>query len=325
MWHRIAAVLLTLHSVIGDRACQNPLFETHWFCRNDPDTINDYAVIKTNLRLCPAYNQKKSCCHQTFENEQIRHFQYWRQIFTAKLFRVGKAKRATLALKESVHFSTATNHDLEQYNRVLNAFDAVLDPANHADCFSALITYVAGMLCFSCESEWYNYIQMIRGKVVRVLIANDVCVEFWARCRDFGDKTMYLKQSFLDSKLAVLQQKQFENIDMFGDQQRLCDWMHSYVGMHPFTTPGESQREAAPAAEIIKGRRLDATNRSTDDEEVRQLQEALLEYDPMQQGKASGFDINWGGVVPTGAGQRASSFIWSLQVVFMVALGSALL
>merc|ERR1719171_803158 len=164
----------------GDLPCQNPLFETHWFCKNDIGTLSDYPMVKTNLRLCPAFNQRKSCCHQSFEAEQVQHFQFWRQLMRSKLERTGKNKQSVLDIEKSVHYSTASQQDLEQYRRALEKFDLVLDPANYADCFSALITYVAGMLCFACESGWEKSVQMDKGKVIRVRIASAVCVELWS-------------------------------------------------------------------------------------------------------------------------------------------------
>merc|ERR1719253_796688 len=106
----------------------------------------------------------------------------------------------------------------------------------------------------------------------------------------------------MDSSLAMLQDTGLENLDMFRDQQILCDWMHDMVAMHPFVTPMEMQREAAPVPHLVmaNGRRLvpagagqqvdapHAPRRATDEER---------EYDAMWGGKASGFDISWAGVV----------------------------
>lgn len=54
-----------------------------------------------------------------------------------------------------------------------------------------------------------------------------------------------MRQAVLDSRLAILQRTPLENLGMFDDQQSLCDWAHDAIALHPFTTPGEGEREAA--------------------------------------------------------------------------------
>merc|ERR1711904_579922 len=67
-----------------------------------------------------------------------------------------------------------------------------------------------------------------------------------------GYKAKLVRQVMLDSRLAVMQTSSFENMEMFDDQQALCDWMHDAVAMHPFTTPSEMQREAVPVSSVIR-------------------------------------------------------------------------
>mmetsp|Transcript_58494 Transcript_58494/g.107663 ORF Transcript_58494/g.107663 Transcript_58494/m.107663 type:complete len:187 (+) Transcript_58494:85-645(+) len=159
------------------------------------------------------------------------------------------------------------------------------------------------MLCFSCESAWHRFVHIDYGKVVRILLTDRTCTEIWARCEKFGELTRVLKHVMLDSRLATMQSTALENFNMFADQQGLCDWMHNAVAMHPFTTPSEIQREAAPIPDIIRAeRRLWNASSSLNSSHLRQLTGAhevepeTLGYDAMDVGKSSGFDITWGGI-----------------------------
>jgi len=278
----------------GSDQCCNPLFIDHWFNKEDHDSqsMNAVPTIRTNLRLCPAYNGRQSCCRQSFEHEQLVHFNFWKQIFASKLERITKNRDGVKAVRQLEKFNSATEEDRAEYDRVLAKYDEVLDPGGHSTCLSALSTYVAGMICFACETDWPSFVHRDYGKIVRVLLTSSTCTEIWLRCANFGELTRTLSQVSLDSSLAAMQSTGLENLEMFYDQQGLCDWMHSSVAMHPFTTPTEMQREAAPVPSQISASK-------------RRLQVAEG-FDAMRAGKASGFDITWGGLTG-GAASRASS------------------
>merc|ERR1719231_2155091 len=116
-----------------------------------------------------------------------------------------------------------------------------------------------------------------------------------------------MMQVMHDSRLAILQSTSFENLEMFHDQQALCDWIHDAVAMHPFTTPSEMQKEAVPVSNVIRtllaepfNESLEAPTRGPDNRTERRLVvspgEGKLWYDAMKAGKSSGFDISWLGI-----------------------------
>jgi len=283
------------------------LFEIHWFTgrEGDTQTLSGFPEVRTNLRLCPAHNGILSCCREAFEGEQILHFNFWKQILQYKVQRLGKNKAAVALVQQNALFNAATDPERAQFQRVLRKLDDVMDPASHAGCFSALVTYMAGMICFACLPSWRAAVHEDYGKIVRILVTAGTCTEVWARCERFGHKAKMLKQVMLDSRLAILQTSSFENLEMFHDQQALCDWMHDSVAMHPFTTPSEMQREAVPVPNVI--RTLQAMNGTSlaSSEKARSDRERRLDfmdltgkqqYDAMKAGKSSGFDITWRGI-----------------------------
>lgn len=316
----VATVLFT-----GVQECHNPLFETHWFTETgSSESLAEVPTVVEALRLCPLYNGRASCCRKTFEQEQLLHFNFWQKIYAYKLERSRKNKAAVVQIQQQPFFNSATDDERAQYFRVLGKFDEVLAPENHASCFSALVTYTAGMLCFSCEPQWKQFVHLDYGKIVRILLTDRTCTEIYARCEKFGQVTSAFKHVLLDSRLATMQMTALENFDMFADQQALCDWMHNAVAMHPFTTPSEIQREAAPIPNIIHAsRRLWNATELSEAAYLRQLAGANEAeptgpgYDAMDAGKASGFDITWGGV--TSAAQLSARFGLCFQFVVVLA------
>lgn len=287
-WHLLLALLKDVGAIPGLTICRNPLFEMHWFVQGGIESplLSAEPTNRTNLRLCPAYNSRPSCCVEAFEVEQILYFNYWKQIFAAKLEGISEVRNGVIAVKQLDVFNAASDSARAQFERALVSLDDVLDPANHAHCFSALLTYVAGMLCFACDAAWKSMVQTDTGKVIRVLLTSNTCHKVWHHCATFGEVVAWNSQMFFDSQLALLQSNAIENMEMFYDQQSLCDWMHDTVALKPFATPPEAQREAAPAPEIIRmTRRLD---------DIISL-DGKTEYDAILAGKASGFDIMWEG------------------------------
>jgi hypothetical protein len=305
----------------GDE-CRNPLFEIHWFTgrEGDTQTLSGFPEVRTNLRLCPAHNNILSCCREAFEGEQLLHFNFWRQILSYKVERLTKNKAAVAKVQKSDIFNTATNAERSHFLRVLSKLDEVIDPSVHAGCFSALVTYMAGMICFACLPNWRSIVHEDYGKIVRILLTTGTCTEVWARCEEFGHKAKMLHQVMLDSKLAIMQSTSFENFEMFHDQQALCDWMHDAVAMHPFTTPSEMEREAVPVPNVIRTLLAESPNSTS---ALRRLQlPGKQEYDAMKGGKASGFDITWAGDLSSGATARWAS-CWNVMLLLSGLLHAA--
>jgi len=247
---RWSLVVALFNSVGGlDEQCKDPLFETHWFGKYDIHTLNSIPTVKTDLQLCPGYNSMASCCSAEFELEQQRYFDDYRSIiFMSKLVRTTEHRQSVVDVRNTPAYTSSAKTEREQYQHALEAFNPVLTPAVHGDCFSALLTYTAGMNCFACRPDWFKYVTMENGVVVRIHVHPSVCMEVWSRCEILGEAAMNLKQALLDSVLAKQAKLQAEDLDIFSDQQALCSFLHNQVSLHPFQRPSMLEREAAPGA-----------------------------------------------------------------------------
>lgn len=279
-----------------DEQCRDPLFGAHWYGKNDIPTLDNFPTVETGLKLCPAYNRLASCCNTGFEQQQQKHFDFWRNtIFAAKLARVAMHRQAVSDVQNTAEYAVASHTEVEQIKSAMERFAPVLNPVIHADCLSAAITYVAGMICFGCKPDWFEYINRRNNEVVRVRVASSVCVEVWSRCEPFGEAARALEQALLDSVLAKQAKKPAESLSMFFDQQSLCSWLHDRVALHPFTRPTEADKEAAPEVIVVQGKDEEDYNLTDiDGYRARRTQVMIRkELDVLGEGKRSGFDLSW--------------------------------
>jgi hypothetical protein len=337
-----------------DDQCKDPLFETHWFGKYDIHTLNNIPTVKTDLNLCPQYNSLASCCSAEFELEQQRYFEDYRSIiFVSKITRTTQHRQSVVDVGNTPAYKIAAHTEREQYHHALEAFNPVLTPSVHGDCFSALLTYTAGMNCFACRSSWFNYVTIENGVVVRIHIHPSVCMEVWSRCELLGEAAMNLKQALLDSVLAKQAKLQAEDLDMFGDQQALCNWLHNEVALHPFQRPSMTEREAAPgvhkepvhpaergAAAAAGGQATTASpslmpaafptpmpyatdnSRRLEEGDEAVIESAKMELDLMKQGKLSGFNIVWQGSSSTAWEARPCMWLCTFLVLVVIFAGA---
>lgn len=289
-------VLSSFHWTIAlDDECKDPLFHTHWYGKTDIAALNSIPTVETTLSLCPQFNFHQTCCSVPFESEQAKYFNFFKNvIFIAKLARVSVHRLSVVDVRNTAVYSVAEHTEKEQFNLALERFNPVLHPTMHTECFSALLTYTAGMNCFACRPDWFEFVTLEHGMVVRVHVQPSVCMQLWSSCEAFGRATANLKQALLDSALAKQAKRQAENLDMFFDQQALCTWLHNEIALHPFQRPSEVDREAAP--EDAGGPSTTATFPPTDAADtVRRLQQqdGDREVDIYELGQRSGFDRSW--------------------------------
>eukprot|EP00931_Biecheleriopsis_adriatica_P107277 TRINITY_DN81624_c0_g1_i1.p1 TRINITY_DN81624_c0_g1~~TRINITY_DN81624_c0_g1_i1.p1 ORF type:complete len:363 (+),score=66.08 TRINITY_DN81624_c0_g1_i1:70-1089(+) len=297
---RLACAALVLLGS-GFKQCKNPLFETHWAGKNDIQTLTDFPVVKTNLNLCPHYNQKASCCRQTFESEQLKFFNFWEQAFQDKLLRLEANRQAVIAAAgyldpQQESFKT----DYQQFQAVLQRYHDLLQGKEKSKCLSMLLTYVAGVICFSCKPNWFHY-TVLEGdsdamvdQVIRVRMTTSVCLDVWAMCKHFSQQAVALDLALRDSSVARNASVATEDLDLFKGKQTLCDWMHDQVALHPFEmrmkedsnlpTPPPSVNSSWLRNASTVARLLQTHIASTD---------VKSELDPVEDGRKSGFDLSW--------------------------------
>lgn len=263
--------------------CRDPLFQTHWYGKNDIQTLTAFPTVKTNLKLCPLFNQRASCCHQTFETEQQKYFDFWKMMLMAKFARSDSHRQAVQA--------QVTNSDpvaqqqaviaLDKYRQVLR-----LD-GHQSTCLSDVLTYVAGAICFSCKPEWFRYAVIIgktlsAARVVRLRMDPTVCVRLWDSCSAFGERVASLLLALQDSAIARSVALQEEDLRMFASQQALCDWLHDQIALHPFKLPSKEDMDLPKLA----------TDQNVSAEQSRRTA-SMAQLDILTEGQLSGFDRRW--------------------------------
>lgn len=122
---------------------------------------------------------------------------------------------------------------------------------------------------------------------------------------------MHLYQAILDSRLAMRSRLPVEYLEMFEDQQALCDWAHDVIAMHPFTSPNEVEKEATPPVSM---RRLQ-TETPLHESLERDNLSFIREYDVMNQGRASRFDTSWKGSHSAHSGSRGLSVAMAICAI----------
>eukprot|EP00439_Symbiodinium_sp_Y106_P013686 s5004_g1.t5 len=283
----VAPLLLSSLALAHKPSCQNPLFAVHWAPKIDIQTLNPYPSVKENLKLCPAYNEKSSCCHETFETEQLKFYNIWESLFQEKLLRMDDHRQA---VRRAASYLTPKRDsydvDRAQYRAVMEHYSNVLHSVSKNRCFAGLLTYVAGMICFSCNITWFQYLVLDDSvnhpvdSVLRVRMAPAVCLDLWALCRSFGREVKALKEAIRDSIIARNATLSEENMDLFLDAQALCDWMHDEVALHPFRVRGHEDADLPTPGGIRKvahARRLDMK----------------YDLDVMLEGQATNFNRTW--------------------------------
>ncbi|CAJ1396860.1 unnamed protein product [Effrenium voratum] len=302
----------------ADKQCRNLLFEQHWFNADSSRSLREFPEVTSDLRLCVAFNGQKNCCQTGLEHEQALHFAYWRQILLGKIVRVRQAKMATLEVKDDPAFQERET-DRDQFFSAVQKYKEVLEPSVHGRCFSALLVYAAGMICFSCDAQWRQSVHRPEtgavpsssASVLRVRIPAGDCVELWAECSALGQKSRALREAILDSRLAMRSRLPVEYLEMFEDQQALCDWAHDVIAMHPFTSPNEVEKEATPPVSM---RRLQ-TETTLHESLERDNLSFIREYDVMNQGRASRFDTSWKGSHSAHSGSRGLSVAMAICAI----------
>lgn len=289
--------------------CRDPLFQTHWAGKNDIQTLSEYPHVKTNLKMCPSFNLKSSCCHQTFESEQQKYFTFWRRSFEEIFLRINEHRESVIASFPEKGLPTA---DVEQYQVVIESFKGVFNPYVQNMCFSTLLNYAAGMMCFACRPNWFHYAVIQGGNtsvehVLRIRLARTVCLQIWADCHLFGEAAEKLTAALRDSAVARRAPRAVENLDMFLGQQQICDWMHAQVALHPFRLPttedgqvglwepqGQAETDALESGEGTPAAFASAASNAAKVGETptRRLEEKL-ELDSLDDGRNSRFDTKW--------------------------------
>eukprot|EP00927_Polykrikos_kofoidii_P025006 TRINITY_DN22565_c0_g1_i1.p1 TRINITY_DN22565_c0_g1~~TRINITY_DN22565_c0_g1_i1.p1 ORF type:complete len:343 (+),score=53.08 TRINITY_DN22565_c0_g1_i1:81-1109(+) len=311
---RLVASALVIARLGGalDSECKNPLFQTHWFrtlgqstAERDAQALNSMPTVKTGLTACPYYNGKASCCNKQFELAQKRFFGFFRNIvLPSKLALLAAHRLSVLDVRHRFEFEPSSFASKETLGLAIERFHDVLHPSVHGECFSKLLEYVAGMICFACRPDWPSTVSLSNRQIIRVHVTPATCLDIWTHCNAFGEASVNLRTALLDSIPAKQAKGAVVDLSMFADQQALCDWLHNTVALHPFQYPTEAELETAPEQTNLQefaARRLTVEKNATvpfrklfdggDDSDIGEY-----EVDPLLEGQRSGFDTKW----PTG-------------------------
>lgn len=206
-----------------------------------------------------------SCCNGDYEAAVLQQaFHAWRGFFWKKL------RKAVLLRKNLEGFEVGSEGagaahgahsalDLRVYRELLHRFEVVLrEDGPMVPCHAALLQYIAGVLCFSCRTEWFRYVDVNNG-TVRLRIRAYECDAVWSECapfsRDLGDLVRALEQGQPWTGLVEAKARKDSSVGddgmpsprmadiadlqgFFASRERICSWLATTVGKAPLRDEG---------------------------------------------------------------------------------------
>lgn len=257
-------------------SCFNPLFKTHWAGKSDVRHLESTAQLQFGLSLCPMWNSQQSCCSMSFENVLSKSFQRWVDHWTTKSTNLRNLQIEFEKMKISKTFVQADRIQRALFDAALLSLAPVVEWSG--TCFDVLLEYMAGMLCFSCDSDWMQ--KVFPGQdgrsVSHLRIADHTNEALWQSCRHLGAAAAKLETRVADSMLAKSIEVPMEDLSMFLNKISVSQYM-GQLGLSPMRGPSEKTFVVKP----------DGSRVSTD------AQSRLLtpagSVDPIRLGRASGF------------------------------------
>lgn len=166
------------------------------------------------------------------EGPQQFAFNSRRAELAAKFNLLNSYVSALAGIRDSAVYRHSDAVERFAFDRALDAFQPALRTA--ARCTQAILTFVAGMICWGCNPRWDDFVwRAATGQVLRVHIAGESCVYVSQHCGPFGRAMLVLNTKLMESRLAKQPVTPLPDWSMMADREQLCEWLRSTIAMQP--------------------------------------------------------------------------------------------
>eukprot|EP00419_Tripos_fusus_P086168 CAMPEP_0172866216 /NCGR_PEP_ID=MMETSP1075-20121228/81857_1 /TAXON_ID=2916 /ORGANISM="Ceratium fusus, Strain PA161109" /LENGTH=344 /DNA_ID=CAMNT_0013715357 /DNA_START=195 /DNA_END=1229 /DNA_ORIENTATION=- len=224
-----------VHSVFQ---CTNPLFRGYWASNESSVArLQDRPVARTDLVRCKMWNYHASCCNPSLEGTQQLMFDSRLKQLTADVQLLASQARAVQSLQQSDVYEQADALERALFDKAFDSFQPALD---HAPlCIEAVMSFVAGMICFSCNPRWDMFVSQAEdGEINSVNITAESCIYVGQRCGQFGRAALHVVRHIMSSSLAKSVGGPLggplPDFGMFKNRIATCSWLRDVIALHPF-------------------------------------------------------------------------------------------
>lgn len=288
-------------------ACENPLFNCIWHSRSEASAaLSELPEVREDLQYCRHYNHNHaSCCNPEVEREVlVPAFRAWRLWLGQTLGALERAKRELghLGLGQLGALQQASERDIAHVDALLIGLGGLINKM--PECFSAVLEYVAGVLCFSCRADWERFGVVPNrtniGKeqpnfLVRVREMDDDSV--WARCRPFGERAAAFMEEMHEVKVEIpllapeVERNITGRLGLFVSRSILREGLYDGVATRPMFRGGfASASRKDPSAQ---GPPAPAASERAPSSLPPALPSPVLELGVVEEGRLSGFAVRW--------------------------------
>lgn len=117
------------------------------------------------------------------------------------------------------------------FDRALDSFKPTLHAASV--CINAIMVFVAGMTCFSCNPNWDQFVwRGVTGDVTAVNVGGESCIYVADNCGPFGHAMRRTMLLIMESTLAK-QPPPLPDLSMLEDRETTCQWLRTTIAMQP--------------------------------------------------------------------------------------------
>ncbi|CAE7401703.1 Spon1 [Symbiodinium sp. CCMP2592] len=236
--------------------CMNPLFRIQWHTgATDLAQLLPRPSVHHDLLRCPLWNQKPSCCSTSLEPFQLRIFDAHRDRMEKQVQVLEEYLSLMVKLRGSEVFEDAVLLEQDFLDRAVDAMRTALSHAK--PCILHFLAFVAGMVCFSCQPDWVDYVwRNPLGQVTGVNVDPNACIYVDRGCGAFGHTVQVAYLHVMETRLAKYPAASLPDFSMFFSREALCEWLRGTVAVHPLAFQPSEVLTRRLSREVPANRRM---------------------------------------------------------------------